>query len=288
MDWTLIRSFLAVVEEGSLSAAARTLKKSQPTLGRHIQQLEEQLSTRLFDRRGDGFVLTPSGTDLVDSARAMSDAATDLERIAQGRAETVGGTVRISCNEVLGVETLPGIIADLIDEHPEFQIELVVTNEVSNLLKREADVAIRMMVPSQGDLIARKIKDIPVSFYAHREYLSKHGAPQTIAELFTHRLIGYDRSTVFIDGAKAMGFTVTPDQFVFRSDSILAQHKAVEEGLGIAPYHRNLAARNPDLVEVIPDFPLPPLGVWLTCHQDVRHNRAIRTVMDFLAERLVK
>lgn len=285
-SWDYIRTFQAVAETGSLSAAARALQVTQPTVGRHIDLLEDALSMPLFFRSREGMKLTQKGVDLVAEAALMETAATGFERRAAGLDEDVTGVVRISANEILGVVILPRILPKFMQENPGIEIELVVSNSAANLLQRDADVAIRMFRPTQNDLVARKIADLPLGFYGHHIYLSAHGEPQTLGDLRSHRLIGMDRETSLIDVGKMLGETFTHSDFAFRCDNILTHIEAIRSGFGIGVTHQGLAAHWPNVSQVLPGIPLPTLDLWIACHSEVRHNKRIRAVMDLLGEAL--
>jgi DNA-binding transcriptional LysR family regulator len=285
-DWTLIRSFLTVVEQGTLSGAARVLGKSQPTLGRHIALLEEQLDAVLFDRVAEGYALTIKGQELMDSAKGMAKYADSFLRRAQGFAERIGGPVRITVNDVLGVKILPKTLAKIHQDYPEIRIELLVSNNVSNLLKREADIAVRMIRPTQADLVARKVGEIEVGFYGHESYFETHDMPKSIRDIKGQKLVGFDQDNSTIVGARAYGVELTPDDFSFRSDNMLAQYRAIAYGMGVGIVHKGYAEQLSGFVEVQLDIDIPPVEIWLACHRDVRHNRAIRFVMDQLAAAL--
>jgi len=205
MDWNLIRSYLMVAEHGSTLAAARHLEVTQSTISRHLAELERQLSVQLFDRRKTGLVLTDKGQELLSLARQMDTVADNLQSQASQYSSSVSGTVRISASEVLAVDVLPHCLDALVEENPELQLEIVASNEESNLLSREADIALRMFAPQQQDLIARHLLDIPVAFYAHEKYIERHGLPRSTEDFLKLRFIGFDVSTLFIDGAKKFG-----------------------------------------------------------------------------------
>lgn len=285
-SWDFIRSFRAVAETGSLSAAARALQLTQPTVGRHIDLLEEALNLPLFVRSREGMKLTQGGADLVAEAAKMETAATGFERRVAGLEEDVKGIVRISANEIFGVMILPGILPEFMQAHPEIEVELAVSNSSANLLKRDADVAIRMFRPTQNDLVARKIAELPLGFYAHRDYLSLKGVPETLDDLNTHRFIGLDRETSIIDAARSPGMTFTVGDFAFRCDNILSHIEAIKSGVGIGITHQGLAANLPDVDQVLKHVALPPLELWIACHSDVRFNKRIRATMDFLGRAL--
>lgn len=286
LPWDLVQSFRAVAEFGSLSAAARELSITQPTVGRHIDALEETLHVSLFSRGREGMTLTKRGQDLVSSAKQMEDAAQSFSRKAAGHEEDASGTVRITANDVFGIWIMPKLIARFMDLNKNVQVELEVTNKISNLLRRDADIAIRLTRPLQGDLVARKVAELPMGLFAHERYLEKFGAPQNAHDLKQHYIIGYDREPILMDAAKALGVDLSPKDFCFRSDSILAQIEGLKAGIGIGATHVGLAQKIPELVQVLPEMQLPNLELWVTCHSDVRYNMRVRLMMDFLAENL--
>lgn len=284
--WDLIRTFQSVAQTGSLSGAARALKLTQPTVGRHIDLLEDALNLSLFVRSREGMILTPQGADLVAEAQEMETAAKGFERRAAGLDEDVTGVVRISANEIFGVMILPRILPQFLHANPGIEVELIVSNSAANLLQRDADVAIRMFRPTQNDLVARKIMDLPLGLYAHQNYLSQNGTPQILGDMRSHSFIGMDRDTSLIDTAQMLGETFNVNDFVFRCDNILAHLEAIKSGLGIGVTHQGLAANWPDVDQVLPDIQLPSLDLWIACHSEVRHNKRIRLVMDFLSNSL--
>ena len=285
-SWDFIRSFRAVAETGSLSAAARALQLTQPTVGRHIDLLEEALNLPLFVRSREGMKLTQKGADLVTEAAEMETAATGFERRVAGLDKDVKGIVRISANEIFGVMILPGILPEFMQDNPEIEVELTVSNSAANLLKRDADVAIRMFRPTQNDLVARKIAELPLGFYAQRDYLSLKGVPEALDDLQAHRFIGLDRETSIIDAARSLGKSFDTGDFAFRCDNILSHIEAIKSGLGIGITHQGLAKNWHDVDQVLRDVALPPLELWIACHSDVRYNKRIRAVMDFLGQSL--
>jgi DNA-binding transcriptional LysR family regulator len=286
LSWDHIRTFHAVSHHGSLMAASRQLGLTQPTVGRHIDLLEEQLGFALFIRSRVGMRLTEKGVDLVATASEMLGTATAFERVASGLEERIEGTIRISANEILGALILPGIIAGFMADHPMIEIEIDVSNDVANLLQRDADIAVRMFRPTQNDLVARKIREAPLGLFAHESYLRRHPAPVDAADLREHILLGQDRNPSLIEAYRSIGLDLAPGDFQFRSDSNISTINAIRAGIGIGPLHLCIADLWPDVVQVLPDLPVPSLEFWLACHADVRHNKRIRLVMDFLAERL--
>ena len=285
-NWKLIPSFLAAHQHGSLLGAARALGISQPTVGRHVSALEAQLGTPLFERTGRGLVPTPAATRLADAARAMETGAQTLMRGAQQAQATLSGTVRLSASQPVACFLLPPLLARLRTELPGVQIELVVSNAVSDLLKREADIAIRMLRPTQGTLVARRIGQVGVSACAHTDYLARRGVPQQPADLLQHDLVGNDKVQEIYHGFAALGHPVGPEQFALRTDDLIAYWAAVRAGLGIGFVASYLLRNDPDLVPVLPDLPIPSLPVWLVVHREIRSSRRMRAVLDFLAREL--
>lgn len=284
MNWGQIRSFLAVSRLGSLSAAARQLGVSQPTLSREIQALETSTELNLFKRTTQGLQLTEAGSTLVDAAGKMNDAADQFARQASGLSVELSGDVRISVNEIVGIYLLPPAIAAFRAQHPGVHIEIVISNRASSLSKREADIALRMFRPTQPDLVARRLPDMELGFYAHRNYIKEFGEPTNIDDLKSHTIIGFDEEMDFIDGAAAMGYHFVRDNFALRTDHLLAQINLMRSGAGINGTHVRLAEHWPELVRVLQWVPLPALEFWCVAHSDVQYNSRIREVMQFLIQ----
>jgi DNA-binding transcriptional LysR family regulator len=286
-DWRLVRSFLAVLDQGSLLAAARSLGVSQPTLGRHITELESQLASVLFERTGRGLLPTRTALQLAQAARQMQDGALQLSRTLAGTKSQAGGTVRITASVPVAVQLLPPILLDLRLALPDIQIELVSSNQVSNLLRREADIAIRMVRPDQTSLVARKLGETAVGAYAHGRYLARRGVPAQPIDLLQHELIGSDTDPTIRQGFAAMGTPVPREAFALRSDDLLVQWQAVRAGLGVGFFTDYQARTDPEVLPVLAgQLQIPPLPVWLAVHREIRTNRRIRAVYDFLAETL--
>ena len=282
-NWSLVQSFLAALDQGSLLGAARVLQASQPTVGRHIAELEAQLGVVLFERTGRGLLPTAMALQLAESARAMEAGAHQLARSVSGAEAGVRGTVRITASQPVACLLLPPVLARMRQELPEVQVELVASNEVTNLLRREADIALRMVRPDQASLVAKRIGSVALGAYAHRDYLRRKGTPRTLPELLQHELIGNDRGEDILRGFAAMGLPVEREHFAFRTDDLLAYWQAVRAGLGIGFVARYMARTDAALVQVLPALPLPGLPVWLTVHREIRTSRRIRAVYDFLA-----
>ena len=283
-NWALIRSFLAALDRGSQMAAARALATTQPTVGRHIAELETQLGVLLFERTGRGLVPTEHAQRLAGAARAMAGAADQLARQASGAQQEVRGSVRISASQPVTCVLLPPVLLQMRQALPDIQIELVSSNAVSNLLQREADIALRMVRPDQASLLCKRVGQVAIGAYAHRDYLRRRGTPRVPEDLFQHDLVGDDRNTDIVRGFAAMGYGVGREQFAVRTDDLNAYQALVDASLGVGFLPRYVARRNPDLVSLLPMLPIPPLPVWLAVHREIRSNPRIRKVWDFLAQ----
>ncbi len=283
-DWTLVRSFLAALEHGSLLGAARALKSSQPTIGRHIAELELQLGVALFERTGRGLKPLDMALRLADSARAMEAGAHQLQRSVSSLDEAVSGTVRITASQPVACILLPPVLARLQQKLPGIQIELVSSNEVSNLLRREADIAVRMVPPDQTSLVAKRIGKVTIGTYAHRTYLQRAGTPREPTELLTHALIGNDKNEDILRGFAAMGYPVARGQFAFRTDDLMAHWYAVRGGVGIGFVADYVARSDADVMPLLPMLKIPALPVWLAVHREIRTSKRIRAVYDFLGD----
>lgn len=282
-DWDLIRSFLAALEHGSLLGAARALKSSQPTLGRHIAELEKQLGVALFERTGRGLKATATAMALADNARLMEHAALQLANGLAQAQQGVAGTVRLSASTPIACFLLPPILLRLREALPEVQIELVAENKVTNLLRREADIAVRMVVPQQSSLIAKRIGQVTVGAYAAASYLKTRGAPRKPQDLAKHELIGFDRDTSMLRGLASSGMVFENTAFALRTDDLIAYWALVRAGAGIGFVADYLARTEPQVRRVLPQMKIPALPVWLAVHREIRGSPRIRAVYDFLA-----
>jgi DNA-binding transcriptional LysR family regulator len=286
LDWNLLRSFIAVSETGSLSAAARQLGASQPTIGRHIAALEAQCGVVLFRREANSHHLTDTGAALLAEALPMRSAAEALQRRLTGTDPSIAGPVRITASVIIGTLVLPRLLAPLIAAHPLIEIEIVATDAVDNLLRRDADIAIRMLRPTQLDLVACHVGDIPIVAAGAQSYFASHGKPQKLTELLTHRVLGLDRGDDILRGFAALGHPVDRSFFKLRCDSHLVLWQAIKAGLGIGFVQLPLVQAEPGVEAVLSDLALPPLPIWLTIHQDLRNTPRFRLVTDFLADAL--
>ncbi len=285
-DWQWFRAFLAVVREGSLSSAARVLGTTQPTMGRQIAALEASLGIKLFARSRDGLSPTEAGMRLIASAEVMAAAVEAAQRSASGEIEEERGTVRITASEVIGGEVLPSILADFHALNPRISVELALSNRTEDLLRGEADIAVRMLRPTQRTLVAKQIGRIDVGLYGHRSYFKGRAMPQQLEDLRQHALIGYDRDQAYARVLERIGVHFTRDIFAFRSDSDLAQLAAMRAGIGIGACQLGIARRDRNLVPVLHAELIFPMDCWLVMHRDLRSSRRIRLLFDHLATRL--
>ncbi|HQZ12665.1 MAG TPA: LysR family transcriptional regulator [Devosia sp.] len=285
-DWSLWRSFAAVVETGSLSAAARRLGLTQPTLGRHVEALEAVVGARLFDRTQQGLTPTDTALRLFEPVQQAQLALAEAMLRAEGAGSALEGTVRITSSEVTSHYVLPVLLGDLRETYPGIAIELASSNSVQNLLLREADIAVRMFRPTQLELIAKKVAVSPLCVCAHQNYLDHRGAPQSVAGLLDHDLIGFDRTDIIVNASRELGFPLKRDDFVLRTDSQTAAWEMLKAGLGIGFAQTVLVATTPGMVAILPEVSPPPLEVWLTTHRELFTSRRIRAIYDRLGETL--
>jgi len=273
-DWNMMQTFLAVIDQGSLQGAARALSQSQPTMGRHIEQLEAQLNIALFERTGRALMPTDSARQLASVARSMQSGADAVSRMAQQQDQALEGTVRISASRMVTNHLLADIVLRMQQSAPELDIAVVSTDAVSNLLRRDADIAIRMIKPSQSDVIAKRLGHIAILPCASQSYIDRWGAPRNIVDLFNHRLIGADKDRTFLDGmatiAKQVGREPGTIRLAYRTDDFVAQAAAVKAGIGIGFVAQHLVQQNKDMVALQLNIPIPPLPLWLAVHREIR------------------
>ncbi len=269
-NWEWYRTFLSVVDTGSLSAAGRALGLTQPTVGRHIDSLEAALSLKLFIRSFDGYAPTDAARELQPYAATVAATTAALLRVASSQGDGVRGTVRIGASDIIGVEVLPPILAALRAAHAQLVVELVLSNAVEDLLRRDADIAVRMVQPAQDALVARRVGVIDVGMFAQRRYLDAHGVPATVDDLAGHALIGYDRETPAIRRWLTSFPAFSRSRLALRCDSDLAQLAAIRAGFGIGWCQAGLAARDPGLVRVLPAAGALALPTWIVMHEDLR------------------
>ena len=284
--WDLYRSFLAVVRHGSLSATARALGLTQPTLGRHIAELESALGRKLFVRSQTGLAPAPAGLGLTAAAEAMEASAAAFLRAASGDLDEAKGSVRVTASEFIGVEVLPHILTAFRESHPGIAIELALSDANQDLSRRDVDIAVRMARPTQAALVARRLGDIGIGLYAHRRYAARRGIPKTPGELAAHALIGFDADAFALRTLRSSGLPVSRDAFAFRSDSEHARLAALRAGFGIGGCQDPVARRDPNLLAVLPGEIRFDLEMWLVMHEDLRASRRVRLVYDHLARGL--
>jgi DNA-binding transcriptional LysR family regulator len=295
-DWNLLRSFVAVVDTGTLTGAAERLGSTQPSVGRHIRTLEKSLGETLFVRQPGRLKPTAQGLALYEMAARMRDAAREISQGLDGdspasaAAAKVSGVVRLTTGEVLGVKVLPALLAPLLHQHPQLELELVVSNTTENLRRREADIAVRFYRPTQDDVITSHLGQVEIGLYVRRDLLAGHQAPTSLDDamrLAEHLPpIGYDQVPVDLAGLLRGPQPSAPLQFRLRTDAILAQHAAIEAGLGVGNHWVGLARLQPDLVRVLVDQVAVRLDVWLCAHDELRRSRRMRLVWDHLAAML--
>jgi DNA-binding transcriptional LysR family regulator len=281
--WELFRTFLEVARDGSLSGAARKLALTQPTVGRHIDALEVALGLSLFSRSPQGLTATPAALELVEHAEAMAAASAALRRTASSGAHTDRGTVRIAASEMIGCEVLPPVLASFRKSHPGIVLELVLSNRNEDLLRRDADIAVRMARPRQKSLIARRVGKTMIGLYAHRNYLKAYGAPKKVGDLGKHCVIGFDRDDWSLRSLGTLPQEVTRDNFGFRCDSDLAQFATLRAGVGIGGCQHNIAMRFTELVPVLAKAIRFELEVWVAMHEDMKSTTRVRMLFDHLA-----
>ncbi len=286
LDWAYIRAFLAVAEGGSLSAAARALKLSQPTLGRQIKAAEEALGVELFHRQPRGLALTPTGEKLLAPAKDMQAAAARLSLVAEGQDDRLSGVVRITASEMVAHYLLPPIIAKIRRTEPQIELEIHPSNTSKNLLFREADIAIRMYRPDQLDIIAKHIGDMRMGMFASRAYIARFGLPTGIDNISEHEFVGYVENTAIIEGMKDLGLHVDRHFFKTRSDQQAVHWELARAGCGIGFTQLRTGKMDANMVQVLPDVSISALPFWLTAPEALRTNPRIRRVFDLLSDAL--
>ncbi|MFK8002424.1 MAG: LysR family transcriptional regulator [Polyangiales bacterium] len=285
-DWNRARAFLATADAGSFSGAARLLGTTQPTVGRQVAALEDELDVVLFERHGRGLSLTATGLELVEPLRAMKDAAERFSRVAMGQSLSLDGPIRISAAEVDAAYVLPPIVAEVRALHPGITIEIVATNQVSDLGRREADIAIRSFRPTDENLVARKVNDDIAYLYATPAYLESIGNPSDLEGLSGAEFVDFDESRVFMKGLNAMGLSLTAGNFPWLCANQQVQWALITQGSGIGVMVKQVGDADERVERVMPDLINFPMATWLTSHREVRTSRRVRVVFDILAERL--
>lgn len=280
-DWTAYRSFLAVMRSGSLSAAARAIGLTQPTLGRHVEALEATLGAALFTRSVRGLAPTDTALAIRPHAEAMEAAVSAARRVSSAPADSASGTVRITASEVIGGEVLPGVLRDLHRRHPGLALELSLSDLTEDLMRRDADIAVRMVKPAQGGLLAAHVGAVELGLFATKDYLVRHGTPRSARDLGGHAVIGFDSVTPFV-AAAAGQLGLRREMFALRTDSDHASLNALRTGFGLGICQVPLARRSPGLVRVLPRDIRFTLEIWIVMHEDLKRIRRMRTVFDHL------
>ena len=286
IDWNQLRAFLATAETGSLSAAARQLGLTQPTLGRQVSAVEQRMGVTLFERSGKAMALTPTGLDLLEHARAMGAAAQALGLAAAGRSQEVAGIVTVSAIDIVAVHLLAPLVQRLREQEPGIAIEVISSNAMSDLLRREADIAIRHVKPEQSDLIARLIRTATAGFYASQSYILAHGHPRSAKDAADLPFVGSDRSGGYLRYLQQHGLSLLETNFSSYAESALANWAMVQRGLGIGTMMDDIASMTPGMVRVLDDVPPVRFPMWLVTHRELRTSRRIQVVFEALANGL--
>ena len=285
-DWALWRSFAAVVTHGSLSAAARAIGVSQPTIGRHIEALEADLKLTLFERTLAGLKPNRAALRLHEPVLQAQMQLAQAMILAEGAQEHLAGTVRITASAMISNYVLPELLGRIRQAHPGIAMELVPSDTAENLLMREADIAIRMFRPTQLELVTRHLGDVAIVPAAHENYLARRGSPTSMEELWSHDLLGFDRSDAILVHARSLGVSLGRDDFVLRSDDQPQLWEMLKAGLGIGFAQQGLVHRTPGLKALPIDLAIPSLPFWLTTHKELFTSHRIRVIYDALAEGL--
>lgn len=286
LDWNLLKSFSFVAKEGSLSAAARALNTTQPTIGRHIDALELALGTPLFVRTREGLIPTEDALNLLPEAESMLGSYGALLRRVSGDNPEEMGTVRVAMSEIMGIEVIPELLTKFSLKYPGIKMEMSISNKMDNLLKRDADIAIRMTKPKQDALIAKKVGEIQIGLFAHKDYIAKNGKPRDIIDLKKHKIIGPDTDQLFLMALKSYGLDISRDDVHFRVDNQIAQTELMRKGAGICAMQLPLAKREKDFEALLPKKIKIPMPIWVVMHEDLKSSRRVRLMFDFLKESL--
>lgn len=284
VDWNQLRAFLETAETGSLSAAARKLGQSQPTLSRQVAALELALGVTLFERVGKAMALTTTGQELLGHARVMGAAAHELGLAATGRSEEVAGVVSVATSDAVAAYLMPKILLHIRQAAPGIQVEVVASDGFSDLLRREADIAIRHVRPEQPELIGRLVRQSSACFYASESWVRVHGLPRTAEEALQHDFIGLDRAGHYLHHLRAVGLLLSNTNFRSYADNSVTYWEMVRQGLGIGAIMEEIARETPGMVRVLEDVAPFQLPIWLVTHRELRTARRIRIVFDLLAE----
>ena len=283
-DWNQARAFLVTAEEGSLSAAARALGLTQPTLSRQVAGLEEALGVTLFERTSRALLLTQSGVQLLADFRTMGEAANNISIAATGQSEAVTGHVIISATNLMAMRFLPPVLKELSQSAPDLQIEIITSNELSDLRRREADIAIRHSRPKDETLFAKRLRDTEAHLFASKEYLDEFGRPKTPADLEKLKFVGFDQPELRLGLMASRGVNLTTANFNFSTSSTTLALELVRQGFGIGIFPMQIGADYPELENPFPAFEPISIETWLVAHRELKTNLRIRLVFDLLAE----
>jgi DNA-binding transcriptional LysR family regulator len=286
LDWNQLKAFLETAETGSLSAAARKLGLTQPTLSRQVAAIEQSMGVTLFERVGKTMALTPTGLDLLEHARAMGAAAEALDLAATGRSQAVGGVVSVSASDAVATFLLPPLVKKLRDREPGIAVEVIPSNALSDLLRREADIAVRHVKPEQPELIARHLREASAHFYASEEWVKTHGHPRSAEEATRLPFVGSDRSGQYLAYLRMHGLPLSEANFSCYADHSVAHWALVRQGMGIGAMMEEIARDTPRVVRVLDDVPPVHFPIWLVSHRELRTSRRIRVVFEALAQGL--
>ena len=286
LDWNQLKAFLETAETGSLSAAARKLGLTQPTLSRQVAAIEQYMGVTLFERVGKSMALTPTGLDLLEHARAMGAAAEALSLAATGSSQAVRGVVSVSATDVVASVLLPPLVKKLHDQEPGITIDVIPSNALSDLLRREADIAIRHVKPEQPDLIARLIREASAHFYASESWVNAHGHPRSAEDAARLSFVGSDRSGQYLGYLRTHGLPLSEANFSCYADHSVAHWALVRQGMGIGVMMEEIALATPGMVRVLDDLPPVRFPIWLVTHRELRTSKRIRMVFDALAQGL--
>lgn len=287
-DWNHIRSFLATAETGSFSAAARQLRQTQPTLSRQIAALEQDLGVMLFERVGRTLEITQAGLELLDHTRKMGDAANRIALTASGQAQSIEGRVRITASDVMSAYVLPDLLREIRAQAPRLRIDVIASNDIQDLMRREADIAIRHVRPDQPDLIAKLVQEASGHFYATTEYLNRAGRPKSKQDLSRHEFISFGDNNQMIAYLKPLGIHLTNENFRLGSQNGIVAWEYAKQGFGIAPMSQTVGDAAPGMERVCPGMEAITFPIWLTTHRELHTSRRIRLVYDLLTKFLSK
>jgi DNA-binding transcriptional LysR family regulator len=286
LDWNQLKAFLETADTGSLSAAARKLGLTQPTLSRQVAAIERQMGVTLFERVGKSMLLTPTGLELLEHARAMGAAAEALSLAATGRSQAVGGVVSVSATDAVAAHLLPLMVRRLREQEPGIAIEVIASNALSDLLRREADIAIRHVKPEQPDLIARLIREASANFYASEDWVRIHGHPRNAEDAAHLAFVGADRSGQYLAYLRQHGLPLSEANFSCYAEHSVASWSLVRQGMGIGAMMDEIARDTPGVVRVLDEVPPVRFPIWLVSHRELRTSRRIRVVFEALAQGL--